>query len=201
MEKRKSDRRIERTKKRLSGALISLMAERRYDEITVQDILDRAEAGRATFYQHFRSKEDLLGTGIEQLRGHLLDEWKSASARGGPGAGRLGFSLPLFRHFDSHRHLYRALVGGEGFVVVERMMRRMLATLLRQELQPRRATGRHEASTDIALEYVTGAMWAVVSWWMQCRQPPSPETMDALFRELTLPALDAALRMHSATYA
>jgi hypothetical protein len=54
----KVDRRIRRTQKALHDALISLVFEKNYDSITVQEILDRADVGRATFYAHFESKDE-----------------------------------------------------------------------------------------------------------------------------------------------
>src|SRR6478672_13286337 len=54
------DRRPARTVSALRTALIELMLEKHYDTITVQDIIDRANVGRSTFYSHFRDKEDLL---------------------------------------------------------------------------------------------------------------------------------------------
>ncbi len=48
-----ADRRVRRTQKLLHRALISLVLERNYDSITIQEILDRADIGRSTFYAHF----------------------------------------------------------------------------------------------------------------------------------------------------
>src|ERR1700712_3059528 len=56
----KDDRRTARTKSSLRSALINLILEKRYDEITVQDIIDRANVGRSTFYVHCLDKDDLL---------------------------------------------------------------------------------------------------------------------------------------------
>lgn len=55
-----SDRRVQRTRKVLQEAMVQLIREKGYDAITVQDILDRADVGRATFYAHYQSKEDLF---------------------------------------------------------------------------------------------------------------------------------------------
>ena len=55
-----NDRRVNRTIESLRNALIELIVEKHYDSITVQDIIDRANVGRSTFYTHFRDKEDLL---------------------------------------------------------------------------------------------------------------------------------------------
>jgi AcrR family transcriptional regulator len=197
MKRQKVDSRIERTQRRLRDALISLMAEHGYEKVTVQDILDRAEVGRATFYQHFRSKEDLLRSGIDQLRAGLIGEWKVAAEQGGRGAERLGFTLPLFQHFDSHRHLYKALVGREGAVVVEHMLRRMLTAFVREELAPRRPGAHAVGPTELAVQYVVGALWSVVTWWMGSKAPLSAIEVNNLFRQLTLPALDAALAARS----
>ena len=65
------DRRIRRTQKSLHEALISLVLEKNYDSITVQEILDRADVGRSTFYAHFDGKDKLLLSGTHELRNTL----------------------------------------------------------------------------------------------------------------------------------
>ena len=57
---RGTDRRIERTKRLLHGALGSLIHQKSYDDIVVKEILARANVGRSTFYTHFRDKDELL---------------------------------------------------------------------------------------------------------------------------------------------
>ena len=61
MQKRnKPDRRIQRTRRALRNALLQLVKEKRYDSILVEEITQRANLGRATFYLHYKDKEDLL---------------------------------------------------------------------------------------------------------------------------------------------
>src|SRR5437867_8818115 len=71
------DRRIQRTRKTLHEALMALVLEGPYDSITVQQILDRANVGRSTFYTHFQDKDELLMWGTQHLRATL-----SAAAAG-----------------------------------------------------------------------------------------------------------------------
>ena len=52
---------------------MSLMQEKPYDAITVQDIIDRADVGRSTFYSHYRDKEDLMVSGLLHLMDILSD--------------------------------------------------------------------------------------------------------------------------------
>src|SRR5581483_3801219 len=62
-----SDARTLRTRQRLGSAMISLIAEKPIDDITVQEVLKRAGVGRSTFYLHFRDKNDLLLCQLEQF--------------------------------------------------------------------------------------------------------------------------------------
>src|SRR5262245_40793581 len=76
-----TDRRVRRTQKLLHGALISLVLEKKYDSITIQEILDRADIGRSTFYAHFKGKGELLISGIQELRNTLDSAMQSESSR------------------------------------------------------------------------------------------------------------------------
>jgi AcrR family transcriptional regulator len=83
MPNQKPDRRIQRTRQQLRQALLSLMLERGYDSLSVQDITDRANLGRATFYLHYQDKDDLLIECMEslvdefttQLQGQPPQDW------------------------------------------------------------------------------------------------------------------------------
>jgi AcrR family transcriptional regulator len=61
------DRRVVRTRRALGDALMRLLRERSLESITVQDVLDAAGVGRATFYGHFRGKQDLLLSHFESV--------------------------------------------------------------------------------------------------------------------------------------
>ena len=63
-----ADRRVQKTRKLLLDALVSLILEKGYDEVSIQDIIDRANVGRSTFYAHYENKEQLLLFGHEHLR-------------------------------------------------------------------------------------------------------------------------------------
>jgi len=65
------DRRVQRTRRLLHKALMSCILEKKYESITVQEILDRADVGRSTFYVHFRDKDELLTNGFQYCRAFL----------------------------------------------------------------------------------------------------------------------------------
>ncbi|WIT13351.1 helix-turn-helix domain containing protein [Paucibacter sediminis] len=179
------DRRAQRSRELLLEALFSLMCERGYERLTIQNLLDRAGVGRATFYAHFESKDELLGHSVQGLRGWL--ESARAPDR------RLGFSLAFFQHLASHRQLYRMTVARESEVSVERHMRAMLRALVHAELAQGQPPGQGGAAVDLATQYVVGALWSMLVWWMDEAQDWSAERVNELFERMTFPGLDLTL--------
>ena len=66
-----TDRRTLRTRQLLTDALGELIRTKRYEAITVQEIADRANVGRSTFYAHFADKDDLVADGVRRMVGSL----------------------------------------------------------------------------------------------------------------------------------
>src|SRR6476661_3513557 len=116
------DRRSRRTRRTLAEALVALMLEKRYDTITVQEIIDRANVGRSTFYAHYMDKEDLLQSEMARVVAFLdahIDE--------GSGGNRIVPSLELLRHLQESYDLYVALVRGRAIQPVLRTMQSHLS--------------------------------------------------------------------------
>ena len=103
---RKTDRRVRRTRNALGDALMALMQEHPFESITVQDILDRAQIGRSTFYAHYRDKDDLFLSDaedfLEMMSNHLLRQREASN--------RIVPVRELLMHFDEMRPLHDALI-------------------------------------------------------------------------------------------
>jgi len=173
------DRRVARTRALLRRAHLSLMLEKGYDGVTVEDICEAADVGRSTFYAHYANKEELHRDGLETLRRQLAEH--SSGVRG-DGAGALAFSLPMFEHAREHLDLYRALAGGRGGVVALESVRQMLSEIVRAGLPPA-GEGRPDAARrEFAVRFLVGAYMAVLTGWLDDGAAASPQDMDALFR-------------------
>jgi AcrR family transcriptional regulator len=185
------DRRVQRTREILHQALISLMIEKGYEVITVQDIIDRANVGRSTFYAHYVGKQDLLLSGLKNLSKHLLAHQRAALAAKRDFRERgFGFSLALFEHVDSHRKLYYAIVGRQSGAVVISELQGLLADLVRNDLKtflPK--TQSSDLPRNAVIHFVVGSLMSVITWWLDERSKLSPAEVDAIFRRLTLPAI------------
>ncbi len=126
----KADRRSRRSQQLLHAALIELMLERRYDDITVQEIIDRANVGRSTFYAHYLDKDDLLVSGftgvLDALRRHM-EQAMASDPHASP-------SLVFFHHVQSHQQLYKALVRGGGIELLYKKGHERLRQNIEQHL-------------------------------------------------------------------
>jgi AcrR family transcriptional regulator len=185
------DRRALRTRTALHHALIDLILERDYDDISVGDITDAANVGRSTFYAHFTDKDDLLRTGLGHLRGMLFEEHRCATAgEDHPATRTLGFSHFMTAHLKEQHQLYRALMRGRAGPIIIDKLKELLSELVRTELASREnASGSQAAAPEIAVRFVVGAYMSVVTWWLDRGAKEPPEEIDRVFRELVLGGL------------
>ncbi len=122
---RKKDRRTQRTRQLIQGALFSLIQEKGFETLSVQDIVDRANVGRMTFYRHFDNMEDLLVSGFEGLRASLKERQREALSHSSSVDDRVfALSRELFIHVKEHREVFRVMAGGDsGVLILEGKMR------------------------------------------------------------------------------
>jgi AcrR family transcriptional regulator len=182
----KTDRRVRRTRELLRGALVSLILEKSYEGITVQDILDRADIGRSTFYAHYRDKDELLLSGVEEFRSAFAAETESADLPEGRKTAFLEPVLAVFQHADGHRQMYRAMVGKRGAEVFVRFLHENLSELVREHLRaqlPERT--RDEEQLAIAVQFVVSALIGILEWWALNDIPHTAEDMYTIFKRLT----------------
>lgn len=175
------DRRVLRTRTALFDALVRLIRRKDYDLVTVEDILVEADVGRATFYAHFTSKDDLLRRSLDRLRQLLLAAQDPAL----PAPFALGSgwspSRALFEHMAEFADVQAALAGGQGATILRSAIKEMLAGVLREITPPGAVDG---FPRELAILHVVATVDTVFRWWLEHRRDLSPEDADALFRQL-----------------
>ncbi|MEM1079941.1 MAG: helix-turn-helix domain-containing protein [Pseudomonadota bacterium] len=115
-----NDRRVRRTRKAIFDAFRELVLSQPYDSIHVCDIVERADVGRSTFYQHYSGKDQVLTESITWLFEALAD-----AAVGRPDVARLDFVLD---HFKQQRAMARAILRDQPL----RLLTDRLAELIEQ---------------------------------------------------------------------
>lgn len=183
------DRRSLRTRSALSHALIGLIAERSWDEIAVQDICERANIGRSTFYLHYPNKDALLQGGLEGLQAELQRQALVRAADTNPHSEALTgfkFALGLIEHAYEQRRVFRSLIGRRSGYVVQLRFREMVIRLITDELPA--STGR--IPRVAVARWLAGAFVELLSWWVDQHTPLPPKDLVVVFNELSRPALD-----------
>jgi AcrR family transcriptional regulator len=181
-QEKRLDRRVQRTHRLLREALISLIKERGWDEVTVQDVCERADVGRSTFYIHFADKEELLISGFGDLRKALREH---AATREGP----LAFTLALLEHTTEYEGVVRVLTGTRTAQVVQREFMEVVIELIEEDLaRVMPAVPLREAGA----RYLAGAFFELLRWWGvwgDRKRGSSAIEVDEVFRRLTLPVI------------
>lgn len=184
------DRRVQRTRKLLQEALMALIVEKGYEAVTVQDIIDRANVGRSTFYDHFLDKQALLVSGFEQLHAFLSQQHPIVTASG---ELRMGFSLPMFEHACSYRPVYRAMIGKQSGAVVRKEIQQLLTGLVHAELVTLTPSTATPVAIEIVVQYTVSAFMGLLAWCADHDTPATAAEIDAIFQRLTMPGVLAGL--------
>jgi AcrR family transcriptional regulator len=141
------DRRSARTRRAIVSAFVALIVERRYDSIRVADVAEKADVGRSTFYEHFRSKEDLLRRSMEGLLSMIAD-----AAGPQPDDEKLGWAVA---HFWENRRLGRTVLAPP----LGASVRRQLETLIEQKLEDEPRHARVRAIQIAAAQFALLEAW------------------------------------------
>ena len=179
----KHDRRSQRTRHLLSEAFVALMREKGYSAITVNDLIERADIGRSTFYSHYRDKDDLFV--------HELDRVIEVLSHRVPQEDELPFfpSLGLFRHVGEEYELYKALVWTPGLDLLIRHLQKSLSDRIEQGLQKNARA--FDIPLPILANFIAGSFLTLLKWWLENKMIYSAEEMDVIFKTLTLRGLEA----------
>ncbi len=186
------DRRVGKTRRALKEALTDLILEKGYESVTVQDIIDRADVGRSTFYAHFIDKDDLLMAIFADLEvpGPDTASWK-------PEDPAFGWTLELFRHFGSGKRLFKAVTSSQSGALARRETTQWLEGLARAELSRLKAARRLDPTKlETVVRFLVGTFIGFMDWWMreENEQLP-PEQVDHAFRSLVLPGVANVLEL------
>lgn len=174
------DRRVQRTQRALVQALVELVREKSYDVITVQDLLDRANVGRSTFYAHYRSKDDLLLRSFEAM----LDMLDCGMPTQAGTTTRLAPVRELFHHVGRARTFHRALARAG---MLDRLYQVGTEQLSRTITNRLASSGRYpgrDVPAAVAARAMAGAVFGLLRWWIDVETPYDPDDMDRMYHAI-----------------
>ena len=179
--KKREDARVRRTRDALGDALITLMQEKPFDTITVQDVLDRAHVSRSTFYSHYTDKDDLLMSDADEF----FEAISMALSQHGDKSDRVFPVREFFTHLSDVQPFFRALVKSGKFAENMELARGHFARGIERRLSeiPRAQSIPAKQLPAIAFAHA-GALLSLVTWWIDRGMRESPEEMDDLFHRM-----------------
>ncbi len=194
-EKNAGDRRVLRTKGMLSEALFALIIERGYESITVQDIAERANIGRATFYLHYHDKEQLLEDSLLTLMDELTKYMEQSPAL--PSTYR-ELSVRFFRHVAEQHELYRAMLKSDGPpFILSTLSRNLVLILQHRVLKPLFDESKQQIDPELLAMHAAGSLLFLAMWWLNHNLTPPAEELGAIFMRLVAPGVDIVLDLHN----
>jgi AcrR family transcriptional regulator len=179
--KRGVDRRVSRTRNALGDALIALLQETPFEKITVQQILDRAKIGRSTFYAHYRDKDDLFLSDVEEF----MELMSTQLLRRAEKSDRVAPVCELFAHVREMRSLHTALTAANKLTDFLELGEGHFARAINRRLTEFPSTRAMSAKQRVAMSHgFAGALFSLMSWWLGQPKPFSPEEMDDIFHRM-----------------
>ena len=170
----------------MGDALFALMQEKTFDEITVQELLDRAGVGRSTFYAHYRDKDDLFMSDVEDF----LEMISTALKRNGASAKRLVPVREFCAHVRDARGIHEALAASGKLIEFQTLGRGIFARSIEERLQ---AAGVEPDPLQRAARAhaLAGSFFSLMDWWMDKGMKAEPQEMDDLFHRMAWNGLEA----------
>lgn len=192
----KQHRQVQRSRALLQKAMIDLIIEQGYEAITIQDIVERANVGRTTFYIHYQSKDDLFISCHEAI----LSEFESGFLFPHPLTREQLLALdapagiaPAYEHLKEAWSRLSLIFQGKDGPLILRRIRDSSAAAIEANLRAVFTESESLIPFEMLATYLAGAQIALLHWWVEKRQSHSPEDLAQAFQRLQRAAIRDAL--------
>lgn len=167
-----TDRRAVRTRKAIQSHFLDLLLRKKFNEITVKDIVSAANVGRGTFYLHYEDKFDLLEKVTEEGLAATIDRFHPKSfIKGGTVEPELliDFVSGMFDHFQKNERFFRAMFFNEGLPSFGVRMQQGFLRKFYSEIHglPPEMRPTDPITMEILPVFVSSGMIGLVGWWLR----------------------------------
>ena len=177
------DRRQRKTRKAIFDAFISLLSQKDFEHITVAEIIERADVGRATFYSHFETKDFLLKELCEELFCHIFDamekhcDHKHIFDCDAPDS----VFLHLLQHLQKNDNNILALLSSQNNELFLRYFKNNLSELVKSQLNLFTSEKSTKLPDDYWINHITSTFVETIRWWLYNGKKETPEVITEYF--------------------
>lgn len=176
------DERVRRTRARIDSGFVQLLHRRRYGDIRISDICKKAAVGRATFYAHYATKDDLLRSQFERIVAPMLIIK--------PNSPCVIYATPFFGHIQQMPDIFGAFMGPRGGTA-PLVLRECFEARARQAIDLDRLTGLRKSALA---RFIAATLLTVIECWLENGSRETPNELQDLFSSLITPAIVSANR-------
>ncbi len=173
------DRRQQKTRKAIFAAFRTLLEKKRYESITVQEIIDEANIGRSTFYAHFETKDLLLNAMCEEIFHHIF-EYDPCTWEGHDSKLEDKLSHILWHIREAKNDISGILTSESGGIFMRYFGKHLRALL--EENVPLTAD---DVPREFLMCHLVGSFSEAVLWWIREKMQTPPETLAHYFMLVT----------------
>lgn len=186
------DRRQRKTRQAIFSAFVHLLETKRYEKITVQEILDEANIGRSTFYAHFETKDELLKVVCKELFGHIIDSAMDKTHTHGLYSNKdapQSVFCHLLQHLQENDNNILGLLSCESSDMFLRYFKDSLNELIKTQFVNHHRKEHPDLPQDFLINHISGSFVEMVLWWLKDKKKHTPEELDRYFRSVIEPIL------------
>lgn len=178
------DRRQKKTREAIFNAFTELLSKKHYNQITVGEIIEKADVGRATFYAHFETKDFLLKDLCEELFCHVFDATEDGEEK-----HRHIFScdapssviLHLLQHLQKNDNRLLNLLACENNELFLRYFKENLIRLIKKRPHLFGGEKPRELPDDYWINHIAATFVETISWWLRNGMNESPQMLANYF--------------------
>jgi AcrR family transcriptional regulator len=181
-----TDRRAKRSKKLLAQALIELSSQKSYDQITIRDIVDKADVAYSTFFQHYHDKDSLL----RELAADTIASITQVISEI-PESSPYKVGLQIFQHVLNNEALYCIFLNDQStnrvFEEIKADLYRLMFVYISDKLK------NSDLPAEIIINHILSAICSLIKWWLDNDKPYSIEKMAQIYEVLIIRATNLAM--------
>ena len=181
------DRRQRKTREAIFTAFTSLLEKHPYHHITVQNIIDKADIGRATFYAHFETKDYLLKALCDELFTHIIHTATPLPHDAQPTPCDLTDSsvyLHLLRHLQENHYHILSLLSSQNKEIFIPYFKSSLKDLIQAQFDTQEISKHLSLPKDYLVNHIATSFVETVNWWLQGGRKEPPETVAMYFESV-----------------
>ena len=178
------DRRQKKTREAIFNAFIELLSKKHYNQITVSEIIDKADVGRATFYSHFETKDFLLKELCEELFCHIFD----ASEADGEKHRHIFYCnapssiiIHLLQHLQKNDNNILELLSCENNELFLRYFKESLNGLIEKQSQIFSKKKYSELPDNYWINHISATFVETIKWWIDNGMKENSEILSKYF--------------------